>query len=102
MIVTIGRIVHYILSEQDAENINRRRVAKPYDPGWPPGAQAHVGNFVKAGEIVPMIVCVVWTNEPNSGVNGQAFLDGNDSLWVTSAQQGTTPGTWQWPKRNDE
>ena len=33
------------------------------------------------------------------GVNGQVFLDGNDSLWVTSAKEGTTPGTWCWPER---
>ena len=33
------------------------------------------------------------------GVNGQAFLDGNDVLWVTSAREGTEPGQWSWPPR---
>ena len=26
------------------------------------------------------------------GINGQAVLDGNDSLWITSAPQGDFPG----------
>ncbi|KKK65507.1 hypothetical protein LCGC14_2973460, partial [marine sediment metagenome] len=29
------------------------------------------------------------------GVNGQAFLDGNDSLWVTSVQEGYESGQWE-------
>lgn len=32
------------------------------------------------------------------GVNGQAFLDGNDTLWVTSAPQGDGNGFWDWPE----
>jgi hypothetical protein len=39
--------------------------------------------------------------EPKSpyGVNGQAFLDGDQTLWVTSAPQGDWPGSWDWPER---
>jgi len=99
--MNIGRIVHYSLTKDDVEGIARRRVARPHEPGWVPGAQAHVGNPHSIGQLVPMIVCVVWPNEfgPDyHGVNGQAFLDGNDSLWVLSAKEGTEPGTWQWPK----
>lgn len=36
-----------------------------------------------------------WQDEP--GINGQVFLDGNDTLWVTSADEGTEPGQWSWP-----
>lgn len=100
---SIGRIVHYSLTTQDKEEIERHRVhGKGHGDAWPKGAQAHVGNPVSVGEHVPMIVCVVWPNEhgPNfDGVNGQVFLDGNDSLWVTSAKEGTEPGTWHWPER---
>ena len=100
---SIGRIVHYKLSEQDAQSVNRRRVLNAgRGANWSAGAQAHVGNRVSAGEIVPMIVCIVWPNEHGptfDGVNGQAFLDGNDSLWVTSAKEGTEPGQWSWPAR---
>ena len=99
---SIGRIVHYVLNQQDVEQIERRRVRNAgRGPNWPAGAQAHVGNPVSVGERVPMIICVVWPNEhgPNfDGVNGQVILDGNDSLWITSAKEGTEPGTWHWPE----
>jgi hypothetical protein len=82
MDVTIGRIVLYTLTEQDAKEINRRRttgkaiaeriaVNDPlgHSSSWPVGAQAHIGNEVKAGEIFPMIV----TKITNLGASGQAF-----------------------------
>lgn len=110
MQISIGRLVHYVLTDQDATQINRRRTngaeirermqATPAQ--WPEGAQAHIGNAAHEGAIVPMMVVVVWPNEYGEGVpgiNGQAFLDGNDTFWVTSAKEGTEPGTWQWPPR---
>lgn len=93
---SVGRILLYTLTESDAETINRRRVAEPHKPEWPKGAQAHVGNSVSAGEEVPLTVVKPWTD---TCVNGQALLDGNDSLWVTSATEGTGPGKWRWPPR---
>lgn len=69
---------------------------------WPVGAQAHIGNTAREGDIVPLIIVVVWPDEfgpGKPGVNGQAFLDGNDSLWVTSAGEGENPGQWSWPPR---
>lgn len=99
---TPGRILHYRLSVTNAEAIRRRRVAKPHEPGWPAGAQAHVGNPPNAGDVVPLVVVRVWPDEFGPGVvgvNGQALLDGNDQLWVTSVREGTEPGTWCWPPR---
>lgn len=99
---SIGRLVHYKLSSDDAERINRRRVAEPHEPGWPAGAQAHVGNGVAAGEVVPLVIVRVWPSEYGDGkpgVNGQALLDGNDQLWITSAAEGDGPGQWCWPPR---
>lgn len=96
--VTVGRIVHYILNQADADAINRRRSAKPNWPEWPEGAIAHVGNTAQNGDTLPMIVCRVWGE---AGVNGQVFLDGNDSLWVTSRHEGNDPGDWHWPVREE-
>jgi hypothetical protein len=99
---SVGRIVHYKLTEEQAEAVNRRRVARPHDPEWPAGAQAHVGNSAHAGDVVPLIIARIWPDEYGpgfEGVNGQAFLDGNDQLWVTSVKQGTGPGEWSWPPR---
>lgn len=106
--ITIGRIVFYRLTQDDVDAIQRRRtnsalIAKALEAGnWPEGAQAHIGNPVNAGEIVPLMVTQVWPNEYGPdfhGINGQCLLDGNDSLWVTSIKEGEEPGTWHWPPR---
>lgn len=110
MTPTTGRLVLYALSEADADAVNRRRTdsrairermqASPKE--WPEGAQAHIGNTAREGDTVPLLVVRVWPNEYGEnvpGVNGQAFLDGNDVLWVTSAKEGTQPGQWSWPPR---
>lgn len=115
---SIGRIVHYRLSVDDAIQINRRRTSgvsiatrmKSFVPsaqenesviyGWPEGAQAHIGNAVKEGDVFPMLITKVWGDNPSSAVNGQAYLDGNDVLWVTSACVGDGPRTFSWPQRS--
>lgn len=96
---SIGRIIHYKLTAADAEAINRRRHQGPVDVDtWPQGAQAHVGNPVSEGYVVPAIVVSQLTGDP-SVVNAQALLDGNDSFWVTSVHEGSEPGQWSWPPR---
>ena len=90
MIPTVGRIVLYTLTEDDAEHINRRRMI---------GAQAHIGNDVAGGYEFPMIIVQPWGADPTSAVNGQVFLDGNDTFWATSRWAGEGPGTWRWPPR---
>lgn len=105
MTPSIGRIVHYALTEKDVADITRRRddyklAERPAD-----GAQAHVGNPVAVNDVVALQITRVW---PNGLVNGQAVLDGTDTLWVTSAaftdhaEEGILilePGTWIWPPR---
>jgi len=125
---TIGRIVHYRLTAADAEQINRRRttraeIAKRIAANtckvgedyagtasyWPLGAQAHIGHPANAGDVLPMMITYVceYNERPNDlRVNGQVFLDGNDTLWVTGIlahREGTKPdlGEWAWPKREE-
>lgn len=103
---SIGRIVRYRLSAQDATLVNRRRTTgesiaqRMQQSQWSLGAQAHIGNEVKEGDVYPMIIVRVWGDTPSSSVNGQVFLDGSDTLWVTSVMNGTEPRTWQWPPRS--
>lgn len=94
-----GRIVHYVLTSSDVNEINRRRVAKPHDEGWPAGAQAHVGNQPIPGDHCPMVIVRVW-NQDIGTVNGQVLLDGNDVLWVTSVVPGDSFGNWHWIERS--
>lgn len=131
---TIGRVVHFRLTAEQAKQINRLRVGSaeagiavppaPFAPFgslperlWPDGAVRHVGNSVGEGSVVPLIITTIWPDEykgegylahhgpgtkyeSDFGINGQAILDGNDSLWVCSApQHSTLPGCWFWPPR---
>lgn len=115
LLPTIGRTVHYCLSETDVDEITRRRTSRgeivkrinvrvltqqgPTERAWPLGAQAHIGNPVRVGDVFPMVIVRVWGDEDTSCVNGQVFLDGNDVLWATSVRVGDGPGTYAWPKR---
>ena len=102
-IPTIGRIVHYRLRASDAEQINRRRQDARAKMDWhrenKTGAQVHVGNEAAENEIYPMVITKVWGMDPNSAVNGQVLLDGNDLYWVTSTSCGDEPGKFSWPAR---
>ncbi len=103
----LGRIVHYVLSEQDALKINGRRTDgasiqdRILEDKWPCGAQAHIGNKAWAGDILPAIVVKVL---PSEQVNLQVFLDGNDVYWATTRAQAAPgrmePGRWHWPARS--
>lgn len=102
---TIGRIVHYRLTEEDVSQVNRRRTTgasiwqrmRADPPTWPEGAQARGGNSASAGDVYPMMIVCTWGDKPDSTVNGQVFLDGNDVLWATSVHVGDGPGTFSWP-----
>ena len=108
---TIGRIVHYALTEQDAAEINRRRVDfdayrrdhnTPTDPGQPgrTGHIAHVGNRAEEGQVYPATIVRVWGENPDSAVNLQVQLDGTDTFWATSRSVGEGPGHFAWPVRS--
>jgi hypothetical protein len=102
VIPSIGRIVHYTLSAQDAEAVNKRRADSSAHMAEhrenSNGVQIHVGNGVREGDIFPMVITRAWPADTH-GVNGQVFLDGNDLLWVTSIAEGEGPRTWSWPPR---
>ncbi len=113
---SIGPIVHYRLSADDAAQVMRRRTTSGSIAdrigilvhttgdekltGWPLGAQAHIGNEVKEGDTFPMLIVRCWGDTPSASVNGQVFLDGNDVLWATSVSVGEGPHTWSWPGRS--
>lgn len=99
-----GRIVYFVPGVDDADRINRRRTTgasiaaqmknaiPPQEGqnadtiyGWPAGAQAHFGNPVAAGDILPAMVVGAFGG-PN--VNLKVQLDGTDVYWATSVPFG--------------
>lgn len=93
---SIGRIVHYTLTEPEAKAINKRR-SDAYESkivAQNSGAVVHFGNGCVEGDVFPMMITRVWNDDM---VNGQVFLDGNDTLWVTSVHEGEGPRTYTWP-----
>lgn len=100
---TIGRIVLYTLPNWQAEEINRRRKDASDKMDWhralKSGAQVHVGNSVKDGQVVPAIIVAVWGNTPECAVNLKCLLDGTDDFWATSVSVGDKPGSFAWPVR---
>jgi hypothetical protein len=97
---TVGRIVHYTLSQSDADQINRRRAHAALHLNEhrdnANGVIVHSGNPVAEGNVFPMIITRVWENDTH-GVNGQVFLDGNDLFWATSIAEGEGPHHYAWP-----
>ena len=97
-----GRIVYYVVSEQAAAEIMRRRttggsIAERLKVlAWPVGAQAHLGNDVKAGDIYPAMMLRVWGTSGCS--NLKVMLDGSDEYWATSVSydESKIPGSWHW------
>ena len=96
----VGLMVLYRLTEDEAEATNihredarqtREEIGEPHS-----GFQAHVGNMVAEGDRVPMVVTTV-SPSPGHGqpLNGQVFLDGNDSLWVADIFEGDHSGEWE-------
>lgn len=104
-IPTVGRIVHYALSDDDAKRINKRREDAHYTARAnklhpeETGHQIHTGNRAEGGDVYPMLIVRAWGTTPESSVNGQVFLDGNDTLWVTSVSVGEGQRRFQWPTR---
>jgi hypothetical protein len=102
-----GRIIHYVLSKDDAEAINKRRhAAESHDLN--DGTQLNTGNHVMSGEHVPGMIVAIFPNEFGKGIPGvnvQCLLDGSDSYWVTSKQFDNDlklPGTVHWIERAKE
>ncbi len=95
--LTVGRVVHYALSTDDAKIINERRIAVNQPAGERlPGVQYHIGNPVESGEHCAMVITQVWNTD--GLINGKVVLDGLDDYWATSRRysEQKEPGTWHW------
>lgn len=81
---SIGRIVHYRLSDEDISKAPNTVFAR--------------GNRPYIGGVYPAVI--VRTADDDLRVNLRVLLDGPDDLWVTSAGYSVdTDGCWFWPPR---
>jgi hypothetical protein len=109
MEVTAGRIVHYTLTAQDAEQVNRRRADfeafnranrdTASGPGEFPGRSGHIGHYGNAAAEGDVYAAIVVRTFGADVANLKVLLDGNDDYWATSRPEGDGPGTWAWPAR---
>lgn len=107
MRISLGRIVQYRLTTADATSINKRRhdALRTLRAGVEDGVQIHFGRSALVGDVYPMIVTRVWSEEDL--VNGKVLLDGNDDLWVTRVAEVSVNaenfesvlGHWAWLPR---
>lgn len=86
MLPSLGRIVHYKMSDWDVDAL------RASDPS------TH-RNAVVAGQVCPAMIVRVWGETETSAVNLQVYLDGDCSYWATSRVQGDEPGQWSAPPR---
>lgn len=96
MTVAVGRVVHYRLSEEDAEKIRHSRFL----------GNVHSANEVSAGDVYPAIVVRVNDSFEKDlvTVNLRVWLDGTDDYWATSSYEilptisdRAGQGGWFWP-----
>ena len=84
--VKLGETLLYRVGKDDAAERNDLRKT---------AAHQHQGHKLDAGEVVPFIV----TKLGNDGkFNGQAILDGNDTLWIKGTTLGDEDGQCARPK----
>lgn len=89
----LGSMVFYTLTTAVSKSQNRRRVdaVSRHQYNDRVGVQTYTGNQLVEGDVYPMMITRVWKDD---SVNGQVFLDGNDTIWVTSVKEGDEPGTF--------
>ena len=73
----IGKIVAYRLRDHEVEQANALKGNR---------------NSIRKGDVAPLLITRDWGD---GMVNGTAFLDGEETLWVTSAQRGDGPGQYR-------
>ncbi|MGW4124754.1 hypothetical protein [Nocardia sp. NPDC004711] len=97
---TIGRIVHYTLTEYDAQAINKRRVDfaehRRTEGYADTGYVAHYGNEARAGDVYPALI----VRTRGDLVNLKVQLDGTDEYWAPARSEGDGAGFWNWPQRS--
>jgi hypothetical protein len=87
---SIGRIVHYRLSEQDINDVFVKH-------GQIRGSQPKVGDVCAA--VVTGVFAAYRSVDAPPALDLRVFVNGPGDLWVTEKLEGTEPAQWCWPPR---
>jgi hypothetical protein len=87
---SIGRLVHYRLTDKQAREITEECVGYM---GFGQGRR-HLGN-----QTLPLLITAIHAS--TGTVYGQVFVDGKGVIYVQEVREGGPgePGTWSWPER---
>ena len=91
----VGELVLYTVTEGDANDINRRRqdARTSGSAEERTGFVMHFGNSVREGDVYPAVIVRTFA-EGSVTCNLQVLLDGSDTYWATSRQEGDGPSRW--------
>lgn len=94
-----GDIVLYCLTESDARKANANRAHGQRVARIPllRGVQRHHGPEHIAGEVCPLLV--IQSFKDGLEISGQAFLRGNDSVWIENSPLMTAQAAGCWMLR---
>ncbi|MFJ6841334.1 hypothetical protein ACIQRE_01545 [Streptomyces griseoluteus] len=90
MTPTVGRIVHYRMSDDD---IARFRQELRHS------LRLEEHNAPEAGQPYAAVITSVTDHPDHPDVNLKVLLDGPFDFFAPSRVEGTEPGTWSWPER---
>jgi hypothetical protein len=80
---TLGRIVHYRLTEYDVASIQALLTVHR--------------NHAAVGDVCAAVIVRIWDTPGPAMVNLQVLIDGQATYWVTSRCEGDEDGKWSWP-----
>lgn len=84
-----GQMVLYSLSASDVSEIGRVKEAR--------GGQS---NSCREGDVIPFLIVQPWSHEllipVDASINGQGFIDGDFTIWLTSRHQSDEPAPGCW------
>ena len=100
IVPTVGRIVLYRFTKEQAAEVNRRRDHAKANIDFhrvnANGVQVHMGNDVYVGPDYPATIIIVHGVTADSYVNLKVHLDGTDDYWARSVRCGDEPGDYHW------
>lgn len=86
-------MIFYVLNEEDATEINRRRIEPKIALHDHANVQLHMGSEVFCGDTFPAVIV---RNKTSNVSNLQVYLDGTDTYWAIDKEYDSIPKSGCW------